>query len=329
MGLQGFTRVCLVATVLALLLAAHDAYLRSSQPTAAACPAGTSCEQQVGAHPPGPATDRLAWQLELHPRFALLLGCVVLGLAAVAWRRRHRPGQQLLLPLLALALTLLQVASSIGVWAALPRVPLVVTGHLLAGLSAAALLWWLALRHGGLFTGYARPLLGIGRDAFAPWVAGGIVLVFLQAFLGGWLSSHDAARACADFPLCRGELLPVLDLQSALRVWHGSLAGAERVLLGDDARVTMHWLHRCGALVVLLYLGVLSMRLLRGAHDARLKAAGGALGLVLSAQIGAGIAVEQLGSPTAAALAHGAGAALLLLTLVSVYHVIRPAPSAI
>lgn len=61
------------------------------------------------------------------------------------------------------------------------------------------------------------------------------------------------------------------------------------------------------------------MWLLRGAHDARLEAAGGALGLVLTAQVGAGIANVLL-----VAVVHGAGAALLLLTLVSVYHVTRP-----
>jgi cytochrome c oxidase assembly protein subunit 15 len=97
--------------------------------------------------------------------------------------------------------------------------------------------------------------------------------------------------------------------------------------LSDDARVTIHLLHRIGAVVVLCYLGGLSASLLRGAHDARLKAAGGALGLVLSAQVGAGIATELLGSPLAAV--HGLGAAMLLLTLVSVYHVVRPSPSAV
>lgn len=327
MDLQGFTRLCAAASVLAVLVLAHDIYLRSAQ-VVPGCPAGASCGEQRAALANDPASQRLRWQAMVHPAAAVLLGLAAMGLVAFAWRRRRRPGQQLALPLLALALVLLQGASSIGV-AAVPRAPLVVTVHVLLGLSSAALLWWLALRHGGLFTGYARPLLGSRRDTLGPWVLAGVVLVYLQSFLGAWLSSNDAALACADFPLCRGELIPGLDLEGALQLWHSVQGRGERVLLGDDARVTLHWLHRSGALLVLLYLGALALRLLRGAHDARLKTVGGALGLALSAQIGAGIASELLALPVVAAVAHGAGAALLLLTLVSVYHVLRPAPSVI
>jgi cytochrome c oxidase assembly protein subunit 15 len=335
MSLQGFTRLCVLATVLALLVVVQGMYLRllHADPW---CLLAAGCDGLVLAPQPGQDAARVssprAWpaaqelQLRVHPGAAALLGLLVVAIASAAWRRRQRPGQQVLLPMVVLALYVSQVTLGAGAQAS-RHAPLAVTAEVLAGLSTAALLWWLALRHGGLFTGYARPLLGMRGGGLGRWVVLGIVLLYGQLFLGAWVSSNDAALACADFPLCRGELLPALDLGQALRVWREPLANDAGMRLSDDARVTIHLLHRIGAVVVLCYLGGLSASLLRGAHDARLKAAGGALGLVLSAQVGAGIATELLGSPLAAV--HGLGAAMLLLTLVSVYHVVRPSPSAV
>lgn len=338
MSLQGFTRLCVIATVLALLVLVHGMYLRALQadPWCLLAPGcdGQGLAPQRGQHA-APASSALAqparhdpqvWQLRAHPGVVAILGLSILAIAVVAWRRRQRPGQQVLLPMAVLVLLVFQVALGVRAQAS-PYPPLANSIELLAGMSLAALLWWLALRHGGLFTGYARPLLGSGREVLEPWVVFGVMLLYAQLFLGACVSGNDAALACADFPLCRGELLPTLDLDNALRMWREPIAQDGSVRLSGDAGITIHLLHRIGAVVVLCYLGGLSVWLLRGAHDTRLKAAGGALGLVLTAQVGAGIATELLGFPLA--VAHGAGAALLLLTLVSVYHVVRPSPSAI
>jgi len=331
MSLQGFTRLCVIASALALIVLIDGVYLRLAQ-VGLSCPHGPGCYGPILARADGgqpaqqAAQDLGAWHEPLHRRAEGLLGLSVLAIAVVAWRRRQRPGQRLLLPIVVLLLVSLQAA--FGIWGAtVVSAQLMITAELLAGLTTAALLWWLALRHGGLFTGYARPLLGNRRASFGAWVVLGVLLLYAQLFLGAWVSSNGAAFECADFPLCQGELFPALALEEALRLWPAP--GAEASGLALDARVTIHLLHRLGAVVLLLYLGGLSIWLLRGAHDARLKAVGGALGLVLTAQIGAGIANVLLGLPLIVAVAHSAGAALLLLTLVSVYHVTRPPRSAV
>ena len=82
-------------------------------------------------------------------------------------------------------------------------------------------------------------------------------------------------------------------------------------------------------MIVLIYLGTLAAGLLTGVHDQRLKTSGGALALVLLAQIALGIGTVMMDLPLALALAHTAGAAFLLLTLVTVYHVVRPPRSVV
>ncbi len=340
MSVQGFTRLCVLATLLGLIVAVFGAYVRLSH-AGLSCPDWPGCYGQVAvpvqaqdvaranaAYPQRAVDVPRAWMEMVHRYLAGLLAVLIVVLAVVAWRRRNRPGQQLALPMAAVVLVALQVL--LGMWSVtLLLKPIVVTAHLLVGFTIAALLWWLALRHGGLFTGYARPLLGTGTAAYAPWVLLGLVLLYLQLFLGGWVSSNYAALACPDFPLCQGQLVPPLDLENAMRPWRGLGVSYEGGVLENDARVTIHVLHRLGALVLLAYLGILSLRLMRGPHDRRLRSAGGVLALVLLVQIGLGIGNVQLGLPLVVAVAHNAGAAVLLLTLVTVYHVIRPPKSAV
>ena len=152
------------------------------------------------------------------------------------------------LPVVLVLLVIAQVA--LGMWTVtLLLKPIVVTAHLLGGLTMTALLWWVALRHGGLFTGYARPLLNNDGVSFAPWILIGIVVLYVQLFLGGWVSTNYAALVCADFPLCQGQLLPTLDFEKAMTPWHGLGIDYEGGILATDARVTIHLMHRFGALV--------------------------------------------------------------------------------
>ena len=340
MSIQVFTRLCVGATVLALVVVVLGAYVRLSH-AGLSCPDWPGCYGQVLvpdapeevqranlAWPERPLDIPRAWKEMVHRYLAGILGLLIAVIAVAAWRRRNRPGQQVAMPLAVAALVVFQAL--LGMWTVtLLLKPLVVTAHLIGGVTTTALLWWLALRHGGLFTGYSRPLLGAGSRRFAPWIAVGLLLLYAQITLGGWVSTNYAALACPDFPLCQGRLLPDLDFANALQPWHGIGRDYEGGILATDARVTIHLLHRAGALVVLLYLGALAWWLLRGDHDVRLKNAGGVLALVLLAQVALGIGNVVLGLPLWVAVAHNGVAALLLLTLVTVYHVARPPARAI
>jgi len=335
MTLRNYTRLAVAATVLAFVVVVFGAYVRLSH-AGLSCPDWPGCYGRITvpvneadvtraneAHPERPVDVGRAWKEMVHRYLAGVLAVLVLSLAYVAWRRRRLPGQRLALPVAILAAVIAQ--GLLGMWSVILLLkPLIVTAHLLGGITITIMLWWLALRQGGFFSGHGRPLLSAGGHRFGPWVMLGILLVYLQIFLGGWTSSNDAALACPDFPLCQGQLLPDLDLVNALKFWQGPGQDHEGDVLSTDVRVTIHFLHRLGAAVVFVYVGLLAFYLLSGVHEPRIKRAGVALVLVLFFQIGLGIANVLLSLPLMIAVSHNGGAALLLLTLVTVYHVVRP-----
>jgi cytochrome c oxidase assembly protein subunit 15 len=151
----------------------------------------------------------------------------------------------------------------------------------------------------------------------------GLALLVVQIALGGWTSANYAALACLDFPTCQTHWIPPLEFGEAFTLWRGLGISYEGGVLGNDARVTIHWMHRLGALTVLLYLGWLVGRLWTTANRTMRRMAG-IIALLLAIQIGLGIANVLLRLPLPVAVAHNAGAALLLLALVMLNHRLRP-----
>lgn len=328
------TRLALAATGIALCVVVLGAYVRLSH-AGLSCPDWPGCYGRIGvpqteaaiamaneAYPERPVNVPRAWKEMLHRYLAGVLGLVVLAMAVIAWRRRHRPGQSVALPV---GIGLLVLAQAIlGMWTVtLLLKPLVVTGHLLGGMTITVLLWWFALRNGGLVGGFAgstRPALA----RYGPWVIGALALVYVQIFLGGWTSTNYAALACVDFPMCQGEAVPPLDMKTAFTLWHGLGRDYEGGILATDARVTIHFVHRVGALVVLVYVGLLAFFLLDRNNDLRLRVCGGIMLAMLLTQVGLGISNIVFSLPLPVAVMHNGVAALLLLSIATVYHVLRP-----
>ena len=88
--------------------------------------------------------------------------------------------------------------------------------------------------------------------------------------------------------------------------------------------VTIHLAHRLGAVLTLFYVIALTVRIFVSAGAGRLKVAGAMLLVVATAQAFLGIANVLLGLPLAIAAGHNAGAILLLLSALTVYHMARP-----
>ena len=107
------------------------------------------------------------------------------------------------------------------------------------------------------------------------------------------------------FPLCKGSLLPTMDFSYSLDKY-GPPLSAEKL-------TAIHWMHRAGALLTLLYLSWLSFRAMavKGLHTIGKTI----LGLVVF-QFVLGISNVLLGLPLAGAVLHNAVAMLLLVTLV-------------
>jgi cytochrome c oxidase assembly protein subunit 15 len=269
-------------------------------------------EEQGGVH--GPVSLGKAWKEMFHRYIAGGLGLLILAIAVMAWVRRRELQQS---PLLATGLLVLVIfQAALGMWTVtLLLKPVIVTMHLLGGMATLALLVWLALRQ------RTPPQVAETiRSQLRPWALLGLLVVIAQVALGGWVSTNYAALACVDFPTCHGEWMPAMDFRHGFQLVRELGMTAAGTHLSYDAITAIHWTHRVGALVTLLYVGAFALALLRRPE---LRGYGGFLLTVLVAQVVLGIANVLASLPLTIAAAHNAGAAILLVTMVMINFALR------
>lgn len=328
-----FLRLALLASALALVVVILGAFVRLSD-AGLGCPDWPGCyghldvpsaeheiERANQAWPERPVEAHKAWKEMIHRYFAGTLGLLVIALAVLAIRNRHRTNQQVVLPILLVGLIIFQAL--LGMWTVTIKLnPAIVMSHLLGGLATLSLLWWIALRQGGLFirqrNSSAGALPGMRKAALL-----GLFLLVVQIMLGGWTSANYAALQCPDFPTCQGQWLPPLNFREAFTFWHGTGHDFEGGILDNEARVTIHYSHRLMALVVTLYLGTLALLLLVRQEYRNYRMFGAALLGALLIQVGLGISNVIFSLPLLIAVSHNAGAALLLLVLLTLNHALR------
>ena len=304
-----FDRLLLAAAALALCVVVLGAYVRLSD-AGLGCPDWPGCyghltvphsaaAQQV--FPDKPLETHKAWKEMVHRYFAGTLGLLILAICVTAWRGRGRLATSPVLPTALLLLVMMQAA--LGMWTVtLLLKPVIVSLHLLGGMATLALLVWLASSR------YLPAASGNAR-----WALLGLAVLVCQILLGGWTSSNYAALVCPDFPACQGAWWPHTDFANAFHLVRELGVNADGSQLSIESLTAIHLAHRLGALVTFLYLGWLGSKLLRvhGLESwAKLL-----LGLLL-AQIGLGISNVVFSLPLLVAVAHNAGAAMLLITLV-------------
>ena len=317
--MRTFSRLTLVATLLALCVVVLGAYVRLSD-AGLGCPDWPGCygtltvpqsERALAhaqtAYPDSPVEHGKAWKEMIHRYLAGALGLLVLAIFVLGWRARKEIEVSPWLPSFLLVLIVFQAA--LGMWTVtLLLKPAVVTAHLMGGMSTLALLAWIAHRHWGLVsTRYLQ------SDALRIWVRGALIILFAQIFLGGWTSTNYAALACTDFPTCHGAWFPNMDFSNAFH-WVRELGqGADGKALPLAAYTAIQWTHRVGALITFIYLALLGWHLLK--HP-QLKKITQIMLVLLVVQIGLGVANLLLHLPLALAVGHNMGAALLLITVV-------------
>ena len=315
----GFRQLVIVASLLAFYVVGLGAYVRLSD-AGLGCPDWPGCygsmtvpqseaaiQQAQTAYPDSTLEVHKAKKEMLHRYLAGTLGVLILGLFVLGWHGRKVLRVSPWVPTALVLLVSLQ--AMLGMWTVtLLLKPVIVSAHLLGGMSTLALLVWIAHRHWGVAS--QRFL----TDAWLRfWLRGALVLIFAQIFLGGWTSSNYAALACMDFPTCHGEMIPTMDFSTAFHLVRELGQGPDGAPLGLSALVAIQWVHRLGALIVLLYLGLLGWRLCR---YPQLRPFAQALMLLLLLQVSLGIANLLLHLPLVLAVAHNLGAALLLVTIV-------------
>jgi cytochrome c oxidase assembly protein subunit 15 len=264
-------------------------------------------------------THGKAWIEMVHRSLAMAVGALILVAAAMAWRAR---GQLPHSPWWATAtLVWVLVQGAFGKYTVtLKLYPAVVTLHLLG---AQVLLALLVMQHESF---RARPLQ-VARQRLAPaWVAVVLALVLVQIALGGWVSTNYAVLACQGFPTCNGQWWPQMDAAHGFTVLRHLGQTGQGGALPFDALVAIHMAHRLFALVVVLALVALAV-VLRRSGDADARRYTMALGALLAWQLASGLSNVVLGWPIVAALAHSAGAAVLVAVLVSLWARLRLASS--
>ncbi|MDE2451472.1 MAG: COX15/CtaA family protein [Gammaproteobacteria bacterium] len=298
-------------------------------------PAGAEDSPASQAAFPGrPLEAGKAWHEMTHRYAAGTLGSVIIviaGLAIVA-RKPKKVGTGFGLLLFATVIVQALLGMLTVTWL---LKPLIVTLHLIFGMTTLALLWWLWLglqqQPRGMVHLQTVPergsatwssALAAARTAY--WLAVlGVVVLAAQFFLGGWTSANYAALACPDFPTCQGTWWPHADFSHAFVLWHGLRINYEGGVLANPARVAIHFAHRLGALTVTLTflaaaLFVISRPSLAAARP-RAYLVLAALGL----QLAIGISMVLQTFPLWLTTAHTAAAALLLMAILALTTKLR------
>ncbi len=311
-----FRRLALAGALLAACVVVLGAWVRLTD-AGLGCPDWPGCYGHLYPGADHPAAK--AWHEMIHRYLAGSLGLVITGLFVWAFVRREDRGQPLVAVCFLFLVVCLQGALG-ALTVTLLLKPLIVTAHLLGGLTTLGLLWWISLEP-------KRRTLSDAESRLRPLALIGFACLTLQIALGGWTSTNYAGVACPDFPTCQRLWWPPTDYRDAFVLWRGLDVNYEGGVLANPARVAIQLTHRLGALVagtVLISLGVLAARRAR-APDLRL--AGGLLTGAVLAQISIGIATVHWGLPLALATAHNAGAALLAVSMATLLRALWPEPA--
>jgi cytochrome c oxidase assembly protein subunit 15 len=195
-----------------------------------------------------PAFDFQVFMEWWHRLIALVVG---LGLFANAiWIATQREARERLGGLATLTIVLYFTQALLGaftVWHLLD--PSVVSGHLAVGLLLFSVLWSLALvaRH----EAEGAPVRPAAPRGLAAWWSVSAVAVWMQAVLGGMVSTNHASLVCPDWPTCNGEWFPPMIGLVAIQMAHRFGAYLLIALLA-----TVAWRSRRAADPVVRRLGV-------------------------------------------------------------------------
>jgi cytochrome c oxidase assembly protein subunit 15 len=263
---------------------------------------------------PGKTIDTgKAWKEMVHRYCAGMLGLMIIVLAAMSWRLNTARR-------LATGLVAVVIAQALlGMWTVTQLLkPVVVTAHLLGGMTTLAILVAMLVRS-RVVDNEPTKIDGLRVAAFV-----GLLVLSIQVALGGWVSSNYAALVCPGFPMCGGDWLPDADYTRAFALFRPLGMSADGEPLPIAALTAIHWSHRIGALIAALVIGGLALALWRR------RAWRGWAGLLLALlvlQISLGILNVVWSLPLTLAVAHNLGAAVLLAIMLSLnLRLSRPAP---
>lgn len=244
-------------------------------------------------YPAMPVDTKKAWAEMTHRYFAGTEGVLILILSfSILFSRKAKDGKSTIIALALIGLLGVQV--TLGMLTVTEKLkPVIVLSHLLTGISILSTLWWAYLD----LPLHEDTFLQQTKTRLKPWFWLGFFIVAIQITLGGWVSTHYAGLACIDLPYCNGQLIPTLHWDQ----------------LNSDL-ITIHMLHRFGAIITVSYLGILAIALL---FTKSFRAMGQLILALIALQATLGILNIVWLRPVWVAMLHQFVAIVLLLTMIT------------
>lgn len=313
-----FKRLTLIGAIFALCVVVLGAYVRLTD-AGLGCPDWPGCfgtltvpESEAAilnaqtAYPDKTVEVGKAWREMAHRYLAGTLGLIVLALFVLGVSVKNQLKTSVWVP--TFLLVLISFQAMLGMWTVTMLLkPAIVSAHLLGGMATLATLTWLVNKH------WNSKIIYIG-NSLRLFIRFALLILFAQIFLGGWTSTNYAALACTDFPTCHGVWFPEMDFKDAFHLVRDLGQSADGGLLSLASITAIQWTHRIGALVTFIYLGILSIQLIK---QPLLNKIGLILLVALLIQVSLGIANLILHLPLVLAVGHNFVAALLVIILVT------------
>lgn len=324
MKFNRFNEVVTLAVILALFVVMLGAYTRLTD-AGLGCPDWPGCYGRMvlptlkqglsrvqQQYPDVPIEAGKAWTEMAHRYAAGTLGVLIVLIGGIryVWKdalasRTHA------LPYLLMGLLLFQAL--LGMWTVtLKLLPVVVMGHLLGGMLIFCSLCYLRWQLSGL-PGAGRPMLRF-------WVGLGILVVFFQIALGGWVSSNYAGVACLGFPWCHGLSLSDMKFSEGFNLLAPVGSNYQGGLLEIDARMSIQMVHRIWAVVTALYVIGLSGWIYLRTQEKRLRQVALIAIILVLLQFVLGLLNVIYLLPLWIAVAHNGVAAVFLAAMFSLFY---------
>lgn len=311
-----FKKLLLLTTITAFCLVVLGAYVRLSD-AGLGCPDWPGCFGTLSVPESQSAienaelnfptqrveTDK-AWKEMIHRYVAGFLGIMIFLIGIISYKNKRVLKVNPIVPYSIVILVIFQAL--LGMWTVtLLLKPIVVSAHLIGGMTTLGLLTFVTHRYWGKIQANT---LKSAHEIFL--VRFSLFILFVQIFLGGWTSTNYAGLACTDFPTCHGTLVPSLNFKDAFDIFRdlGKLSDGSPLPLAVFE--TIQWVHRLGALVTWLFFIYLASVILKYKTMRNL---GYVLIFVITAQFIVGVANLLLHLPTVLAVMHTFGAASLVV----------------
>jgi len=322
-------RLVLVSILLALVVVSLGAYTRLTH-AGLGCPDWPGCYglidvpetvEQIAkaeqAFPERPVEPQKAWNEMIHRYFAGALGLMILLISILSLKNRQ-DGKPVYLPLFLLVLVIFQAA--LGMWTVTMKLmPIVVMAHLLGGFTTLCLLFLLYLR----LTPYRIPGGDWPIKRYAKYGIFGVALLTAQIALGGWTSSNYAALHCTELPICQEGWVEQLTFEDSFDLIPPKKETYEFGHLDHNERVTIHVMHRIGAIVTFAYLIWLAFAVMRRAQSSFFQTVPSVIAGLLLLQVGLGVSNVVMSLPLGIAVSHNVVAACLMMALITLTYSLK------